>query len=1040
MMKTHRLVVLLIIMMVVSTITIRAKEVTFTEEEMAYIEAHPVIVTAVDPEFVPYEFVDSDGLYKGMAADYLKLIEINTGFHFEILEDLTWAEAYDKALNDEIQLLPCIGVTEQRKEIFLMSDSYLNYQRIIMSRKDDIAYSFEDLDNYAVAVQRNGSHYSFLTGDLGIEPITYETLDELILALSYNEVDVAMANYASASYHIKQLGITNLKIDDVYKESITELAMAITNDDEMLRSIMNKALKMITEEEKVAIQNKWLGIEMDTGLSQEEIRNIAIGAAILVFIIGVVLYWSYTLKREIKRRQVVESALVEAKKEADKANDAKSMFLAHMSHEIRTPLNAISGLTYLLENTTISKIQKNYIGSLKDATYNLLNIINDILDFSKIEAGEVEIEVVPFSIDELLNKMSRLLAPKASEKMLAFHVKKGTDVPERLLGDPTRIEQVLINLVNNAIKFTNQGEVRVEVSIVSTVKDMCTVMFSVSDTGIGISEEQQRHMFVPFHQLDSSITRKYGGTGLGLSISKNIVSMLGGTIDLQSVEGLGSKFFFTLPLVMQSETIVDVKQTHPALQNIKAMVVDCDPVDRDIVGEYLSAYQIKRVLVDGYEQAITMIDDSYDLLITSIDLRGKSGIDLIEHGVNNYSIKAIAMAKQIFEKDYNHIESLGVKHVVMKPVISSILYDSIVQCFSKDIFGQMEQVATEQSKPELQGIRVLLVEDNEVNQIIEREILEQKGYEVTVANNGKEAVQFFENNGNVDIVLMDIHMPVMDGYEATILIKGMKPDIPIIAMTAVSFVNVKDKCEEVGMSGYVTKPVDPMDLFSTLEQFVKRDQAVGEVEPISMSLAGIFEQCDRYCFIDSKQGLARIGNKEELFVQLLSKYYTDINSSKEMVSKKIKNAEVEEAKKMIHKIKGSSGNIGATKLFQSAKTLNDVLGSKIEVDYGPYLSEFESDLENTLEVIQCVLSKVGVSTTDKVAKETNDEALEQLLERLEGCLESSDLDAFKMLERVEEAIGHSHEVTTRLRVLMDKYQFKQASDLLKEERQKLLEI
>lgn len=1020
---------LVIILFAFLPIETHGSGIQLTEEEITYIESHSRIITAVDPAFEPYEFFDKDGEYKGIAADYLKLIEVKTGLNFYVLEDKTWAEAYNLALAGKVDLLPIIGITKERQDLFLFTDSYLSYERVLLSAENTPAFNFDRLDSYEkVGVQANTSHHSYLIGETEVEPVVYDDLDSLLYGLSRGEVEVVVANYASSKYRIKDLGITNLKVDQVYDKSSTELAMAVTSDDVMLQSILNKGIDSITEEERMTILNKWLGVTENSDMSQVRNRLINIGL-FAIPVLSIVFYWAYLMRREITQRKILERELVEAKKQADESNDAKSVFLAHMSHEIRTPLNAISGLAYLLENTNTSDVQKKYIHNLKDASANLLSIINDILDFSKIEAGEMTVESIPFSIDELLARVSALMTPKVREKSLEFHIRKAPEVYDRTLGDPTRLEQILLNLINNAIKFTESGTVSVNVQQLDTQDGIQHIKFTVTDSGIGISREKQKLLFHPFSQLDSSITRKFGGTGLGLSICHNLVELLGGTIGVISREGQGSSFYFTLPLGMEEASKTSEKVIHPDLRSISVLVLEDDPTDSSIIEEYLAAFSMTCDRVNSIEGVLKALEKtSYRLLIMSDRIEGHSTIPLAE-SLQYEPIDILLVTGTINEELFALAEANGIRYTIAKPVISSILYDSIVQCFYAELNGYNDAVEGQPLVKRVESHKLLLVEDNEVNQIIAKEILEQKGYEVHVTSDGLEGVKAVEGGLEPELILMDIHMPVMDGYEATTKLRSLGYQGPILAMTAVSFTNIKEECAACGMDGYVTKPVDPEKLFEAIESQIHKGQTQLTHLKQKKTVAGK-DRFDKYHYLDIRQGLKRIGHNEKLYYEILLKFIEDTKLDGHLMTERLDKEDYEGAYSIVHKVKGTTGNIGAIKLFQSAKTLMDALKSPLEDNLLPYLEEFLKDHSKTLEVVREAVEgyyseqiPIGGATSDS-------EILLEAVELLDQQLLASDLDAFKTLETIKGTREGNNELWLEIGGCMNHYDFKGATNLL----------
>jgi len=1003
-------------------------DIEFTDEELEYISGHPNVLIGVDPDFSPYEFIDNDGIYKGIAADYVKLIEVKTGLNFIPAKNLTWVEAHDMAADGKLDVLPCVGITEQRRKLFDFSESYLQFQRVVISRDDEPAHSIHKLDGLRVGVQRNSSHFGYVVSELGLDPVLYETTEDVLRSLSRGDIDVAISNFASSRYQIKELGFTNLKIDEVLDSDTTEFAMAVTKNNPLLLSIINKSLKQITKEEKITVQNKWLGIEQAADYSGFW-RIIIVGGTGVIVLIVFFAFWNYTLKKEIKQRKRIEEELRLAKIEAEEANAAKSIFLARMSHEIRTPLNAISGLGYLLENTKTTTIQVRYIKNLKAASNNLLNIINDILDFSKIEAGEIKIEKIEFALDDLLDKVSNLLRPRAMEKSIGFHVIRDISLKEKYYGDPTRIEQVIINLVNNAIKFTHEGDVQIQVTLEKQTGNIMEVAFNIQDTGIGISEEQREHLFVPFHQLDSSITRNYGGTGLGLSISKNIVELLGGYISVSSEFGKGSSFRFVLPLeIVIGEKKRDIGTLYPDLREVKALIYEEDEISRKVVVEYLHSFHIQADMVTSGKEVIERIrqdKDKYVLLFMNLNLKAEDSLEIVKK-VKNPHLHVILLAKHVQESQFEAAEQIGVKHIIMQPVIASILYNSIVQCFSQEIAKDVGENSLEIVK--VASHNILLVEDNEVNQMIEKEILQQKGYHVEIANNGLEAVQMMEEPNQFELILMDIHMPVMDGYEATRKIREGNSDIPILAMTAVSFTNIKKECQEAGMDDYVTKPVEPDELFATISKYVVDH----EVENISVAEVSERKSKENEKYINTKQGMKRIGNNEKLYREVIEKFYEDIGETKDRVSEHIKNKEYELANKEVHRIKGCSGNVGAMQLFQSSKLLMDAINSGIEVDIAPYLLEFEKDMEKTIQTIISMQEQWNFEQQPKKkATYHYTQDIKEKVEYLEELLEKSDLDAFQIMDQLTEMIPGDNDQWNEIQHYMKQYKFNEALEGIK---------
>lgn len=943
------------------TIISSAEIDNLTQSEKEFIEEHPEIRLGVDPEFIPYEFIDSDGEYKGIAADYIELICQKTGLKMTAAQNITWSEAYEKAVERELDVLPCVSKTGEREQYFLFSDAYLTFQRVIFVNEDNKKItSLEDLYGKTVAVQTNSSHHSYLSANDSITLSLYPTVDEALQAVSDGRETAFVGNLATSSYLIKSYGITNLKYISIATEEPQSLYFAVRNDWPELVSIINKALAGIDEEEKIAINNKWIGIEKHVDYS-EVIKIAGIIGAVIALILVVSSFWIIRLRKEITIRKKTQVELEIAKDEADRANQIKSLFLARMSHEIRTPLNAITGMAYLIKKTDVTRTQSVYLDKVTQAARNMLGILNDILDFSKIEAGKIEIERISFALDKVLQDVINIASVKVKEQGIEFEMEKDPDMPAIFWGDPTRLAQLLTNIVNNAIKFTEKGLVSLFIKVISQNGNVYNVEFCVKDTGIGMKKEQINRLFVPFDQGDDSISRRFGGTGLGLSIVKNLTDLMGGDITVESVESQGSSFYIRLPL--EADTRVENKEAKKmaadCFRNIRALVLDkSDNSDR--LQDYFESFGIPAELTSSEDDAILRIrkaaaeDRPYNLLMVDFLTPKDDGINFLGR-LKDLSLikppqKYMLMIPLSREDLLDKIAAAGVDFGITKPVLPSVLYNVIIEVF-KIMPPQAQELSKEQDTLiTTYPYHILLVEDNQTNQFIAQSILEQSGFRISKADNGKKGVEFFTDNRNdLDLILMDIHMPVMDGYTASDLIREMDAEIPIVAMTADAIAGVKEQCATHGIHHYVSKPFEPEQLIKTILEVLKSRKSDGVAPLKKQEDAGVSS------ILDTADGIKRIGGDEKIYRMILQGFYDENSTVMTDLEEKIDAKNYSGAVQIVHKIKSSSGNIGAKSVFDTASELQKILTTHEDKEITNKHRQFQSLFQKLMIEIEVLL-------------------------------------------------------------------------------------
>ena len=928
-------------------------------------------------ENAPKVFTNERGRPAGLFVELLDEMARQEGWRLEYVR-CEWLSCLEQLENRQLDLMPDVAFSLERSRRFDFHQvSVANSWSQVYSRKDLRVLSLADLSGKRVALLKGGIQQAFFTqlmasGSYFFDALEVSSLDEGYEAVAQDRADAVITNsfYAARNGHQYQLHEAPI----VFLPSSLYYATAKGHHGEVLERVDQYLAEWRRDSSSVYFDalHRAMASPPDVLVPRWAQWTLAGLLGGLVLLVGVTLLLRYQVDRRTRALVVTTRELAHqrahlevqvqertaelqaAKEAAEHLTRVKSDFLANMSHEIRTPMNAVLGMLYLALKGDLSATLRNQLTKAQGAAHSLLGIINDILDISKIEAGKIDLEATEFGLDTVLERLADAIGFQAEHKGVEFLIRYDPAIPVRLVGDPLRLGQILLNLCGNAVKFTEKGQVELAFRCLSATDTAVHMQVTVRDSGIGMTPDVQAKLFQKFTQADQSTTRRFGGTGLGLAISKSLVELMGGRIWVEdSQPGKGSTICFTVQLQIacaaQARQRALVEQAGPLLEGVRVLVVDDNEVSREILAEMLRFFRLEASTAANGPAALAALHQApqpFDLVLMDWRMPGMNGDEVTQRIHSDASIvpqpKVILITAYGREDVIRLSEQAGVNGFLIKPVSPSTLLDTILSVLGRErLFGGEGQGVRCHSdvsvSGRLAGAKVLLVEDNDINREFATELLRSEGMDVDEAENGLLAVQMVRKNG-YDAVLMDIQMPVMDGLESArqIRLLGQQPGLehlatlPIIAMTALAMAQDAEKSQEAGMNDHVTKPIAPERLMTSLARWVvlptdRQRQAPRAKATDGAVVPDLPADLLAMTSLDALEGIRRIGGNPASYRKQLYRFRNHYGQAVSELRRLFSEQGAQAATDYCHALKGVVGNIGAHQLYEKVSEINSVL-------------------------------------------------------------------------------------------------------------------